>query len=165
MVAAMSRWLFVLTLLLPAAPALADATADARALSEAFARAAESGDVAAVVALYADDARAVYPPAGAEAHGKAEIEKLVARTFAGGKMGKLRLVSLDAIALDADHIATVGRWEQVIPGPGGKARVVPVRTTEVLVKQNGAWRYLVDHASVGAAPPPPASRRGPRRER
>jgi uncharacterized protein (TIGR02246 family) len=160
----MSRCIVALVVLFAAAPAFADANADARALSDAFARAAEAGDVAAVVALYADDARAVYPPAGAEARGKAEIEKLVTRTLAGGKGLKLRLVSLDAVALDPDHIATVGRWEQMVPQAGGKARAIPLRTTEVLVKQNGAWRYLVDHASVGAPPPGPA-RRGPRRDR
>jgi len=78
-----------------------------------------------------------------------------------------RQAFVDAIALDKNHVATVGQWEDTFTGPSGKPMTSIVRTTEVLVKQQGRWKYLVDHASVGAPPPAPArrpkARRPPRR--
>jgi ketosteroid isomerase-like protein len=71
--------------------------------------------------------------------------------------------SSDAIALDASHILNVGRWEATVPDPDGRPTTAVVRTTELLVKENGVWRYLVDHASIGA--PPPSATRGHRRRR
>ena len=52
------RWLLVITLL-TTTPLLADATSDARAHSDAFARAFAARDAKAMLALYADDARCI----------------------------------------------------------------------------------------------------------
>jgi hypothetical protein len=73
----------------------------------------------------------------------------------------LALDSLTVLPLDGTHLATVGRWTLGTPG---KPPVV-VRTSEVLVRLDGRWRYLVDHASIGvpAPPPKPAAKRAPRR--
>jgi hypothetical protein len=71
---------------------------------------------------------------------------------------KLAIESLQVIPIDDSHVATVGRWRNSFTGPGGVHRTATVRTTEVLVKRDGAWRYLVDHASIGLPPPG----RGPR---
>ena len=65
----------------------------------------------------------------------------------------------DAIALDDTHLLNVGRWE--IAGAGGRPATT-IRTSELLVKDGGRWRYLVDHASIGT---PPAARRGRMRSR
>jgi SnoaL-like protein len=73
----MRNWSVVVLVVAFAAPAFADATADARAHDEAFAKACEAGDVKDVLALYADDAVVVWPGAGEEAKGKAAIEKLI----------------------------------------------------------------------------------------
>src|SRR6059058_4308230 len=159
MVRAMTKHiLFALVCSLPAV-AQADLAADVKAHEEAFARACVAGDVAAVVALYADDARLVWPGAGEEGRGKADIERLVTNFCKHTKNLKLTLTSVDAVPLDDAHVGTVAHWESSATGPGGTRVSAKVRSTEVLVKSGGAWRYLVDHASVGQPPPRPAPRR------
>jgi ketosteroid isomerase-like protein len=138
-----------------AAPAFADATADARAHDEAFGKACAAGDVKAVVALYADDAHVIWPGAGDEAHDKAGIEKLAAG-LCTGKGPTPALDSLVAVPLDADHIAIVGHW--TIPPAGGKGAKTEIRTSEVIAKTPAGWRYVVDHASIGVPPPKPTRR-------
>jgi uncharacterized protein (TIGR02246 family) len=150
--------LFALVCSLPAV-ALADLAADVKAHEEAFARACVAGDVAAVVALYADDARLVWPGAGEEGRGKADVERMVTDFCKKTKDLKLTLTGVDAVPLDDAHVATVAHWESSAAGPGGKPVSAKVRSTEVLVKSGSAWRYLVDHASVGQPAPHPAPRR------
>ena len=72
---------------------------------------------------------------------------------------KLTLTAVDAVPLDDAHVATVAHWESSATAQGGKHVSAKVRSTEVLVKSGGAWRYLVDHASVGQPAPRPAPRR------
>jgi len=153
----MLKWTAIALTLAAAAPALADATADATAHSEAFAKACEAGDVQGVLALYADNATVVWPGAGEEAKGKASIEKLATNFCNPKTKPKLVLKSIEGIALDSSHIATVGHWEGTSIGPNGKPVTSQVRTTELLVKSGNAWRYLIDHASIGLPPPPKAA--------
>jgi uncharacterized protein (TIGR02246 family) len=143
----------------------ADATADARALGERFGAAVAAGDVGAILALYTDDAYVMYPGRGDEAHGKAEIEAMLKREIATMRATPLVQKTSDAIAIDATHIVNVGRWEMVVGRPGERHETVTVRTTELLVNENGTWRYRVDHASIGAPPPPAKSEHGRTRRR
>lgn len=165
----MTRWVEVFLLLAATASAVrADVTAEIRAHEETFARACEAGNVAAVLALYADDAVGIWPRAGEEARGKSEIEKHVGRLCDKSREPKFTIESLQVIPLGDGHAAAVGRWKNSSTGPGGMQRTVTVRTTEVLVKRDGAWRYLVDHASVGLPSMPPGGMHpgaGQRRER
>jgi len=139
--------------LVAAVPALAaDPTAVARTHSEEFARACAAGDIAGVMALYEDDAIAVWPGEGEEATGKPAIEKLVARLCSGKGNGPV-LKSVEGRSLGKSHVLSYGHWEMVSATPGG-ARTL-IRTTEVLKETAGKWRYVLDHASIGAPPPPP----------
>jgi len=159
---------FVLVVLLSSltGPAFADATADVKAHEEAFARSCNAGDVQGVVGLYADDARLVWPGRGEEGKGKADVEKMVTNLCKGTKDLKLVLESVEAIPLDDAHVATLAHWADSFTRADGKHVSFKVRSTEVLVKSGGAWRYLVDHASVGLPPPaPPTGARRHRRER
>ena len=72
-----------------ATPAFADANAVARAVSERFARACAAGDIQAVVAMYEDDAIAVWPGEGAEGAGKPAIEKLATGLCTGKASARL----------------------------------------------------------------------------
>lgn len=161
----MVRWITAGVLCALAAPALADPAADVKAVADAFARACAAQDVQAVLALYAEDATVVWPGRGQEAKGKAEIEPLVRRLFERGKDAKLVPTSLRAIPLDESHVADVGHWEDSFTTPEGKRVTLEVRTSEVLVKRDGKWLYLLDHASVGLPPARPAARRPLRRHR
>jgi uncharacterized protein (TIGR02246 family) len=143
----------------------ADPTQEARAHAGAFARACQAHDVPGVMALYADDAIVVWPGQGQEAKGRAEIERLVRGLCVGRGDLKLVLEAMDAVPLDDTHLATIGRWQDSFTGPRGQQVTRRVRTTEVLVKRDGQWRYLVDHASIGVGPPRPLAARRERRER
>ncbi len=138
----------------------ADPAADAKALGDKFGAAVAAGDVGAVLALYTDDAWVIYPGQGDEAHGKAAIEAMLKRLIGTMQSTPLVQKSSDAIAIDATHIVNVGRWEMTVGQPGRTHQTVTVRTTELLVNDNGTWRYRVDHASVGMPPPPAEKSRG-----
>ena len=88
--------LFALLCSLPAV-ALADLAADVKAHEEAFARACVAGDVAATLALYADDARLVWPGAGEEGRGKADVERMVTSFCKKTKDLKLTLTTVEAV--------------------------------------------------------------------
>ena len=143
----LATWLIAVT-------AQADPAADAKAHSEAFARAFNAHNVKAVVALYAEDARAVWPGQGEEATGRAAIEKLLTSAFKMFPDAKVLLKSQEAISLGKDYISTVGHWEETFTAPDGKLQTVEVRTTEILRKKGGQTLYVVDHASLGVLPPP-----------
>jgi uncharacterized protein (TIGR02246 family) len=149
----MKHWIAFGLMTVFAGPALADPTADARGVEEAFARACNAGDVKGVMALYADEAIAVWPAQGAEAKGKADIEKMAAALCKERGGTQFALKSLEALPLGDAHIVTVAHWESTLASPGRRRLTTVVRSTEVLVKQDGAWRYLVDHASIGQPRP------------
>jgi uncharacterized protein (TIGR02246 family) len=134
--------------------AWADANADAKAHSDAFARAMQSRDVAAVVALYADDAYVIWPGEGQEAHGKAAIEKLVADFLKDPQGAPPTLKSQNVVDLGKGLIAVIGQWQQVVTGSDGKSQTIEVRTSEIIRKVGSKTLYVVDHASVGIPAPP-----------
>ena len=146
--------------------ARADATADGRAVSEAFEKAVAAGDLQAVLALYRDDASVIWPGQGEEGKGKAGIEKLARNFLADMKGAHLVLKSQESIALGDGYIVNLGHWDLSSTSPQGKRVSSEVRTSEVLAKTDGKWLYLVDHASVGLPPAKPAAKpRRTRRER
>jgi ketosteroid isomerase-like protein len=153
----MMKWLVPFAVIVLASHAHADATAEARAHSEKFAKACEAGEIDDVMALYTDDAHVVWPGAGEEAQGKPAIEKLAKNLCDPKSEAKFTLKSIDGISLDSDHIATVGHWEGSFKGPDGKRQVSQLRTTEVLQKAGSGWQYIVDHASIGLPPPKPVA--------
>src|SRR5262249_50201337 len=106
-----------------------------------------------------DDATVIWPGQGDEAKGKPDIERVVRRFFERGKDAVIEPKSLTAIPLDETHIADVGRWEDSVTRPDGKRVTFQVRTSEILVKRDGRWLYLVDHASIGLPPPKSPARR------
>ena len=144
-------------LMLAAAPAFADPAADAKAHSEAFARAMAARDVAAAAALYTDDARVIWPGQGEEANGKAAITKLIAASLKASPDSSPVLVSQDVLPLGDGLIAVLGQWKQDVKGPDGKVETLHIRSSEILTKTGGKTLYLVDHASIGVAPPPPGA--------
>jgi len=138
---------------LVATPAFADATADAKAHSEAFARAVNTGDAKVTLALYSDNARVIWPGQGDEANGKAEIEKLIVNTMKAFPGAKMTLKMQEAIPLGNGYIATIGKWEMLFKGQDRKVQTMEIRTSEVIKKQGRRTVYVIDHTSVGLPPP------------
>jgi ketosteroid isomerase-like protein len=64
------------------------------------------------------------------------------------------MISFSPRALGKDYIINIGSWYSTIARPDGKSMTARVRTTELLHKSHGKWRYVIDHASIGVPPPP-----------
>ncbi len=158
----MNVWALLMIICLAAVPALAAPADDAMAHSKAFARAVNARDAKAILALYAADARVVWPGQGEEATGKAEIEKLVSKVLKElPKDAAFTLKSQTAIPLGGGFIATVGHWVETFTDPEGKRQTAEVRTTEIIKKEKDRTLYVVDHASVGWPPEPEAAGQPP----
>src|SRR3989442_6216057 len=142
----MKRWIVLAVMMMLAGPALADPTADARGVEEAFARACGAGDLKGVMALYADDAVAVWPGQGAEAKGKADIEKMAAALCKEPGGAQFALKSLEALPLGDAHIVTVAHWESTLAGPGGRRGTTLVGSTQGLGEQDGGGGHPLRHA-------------------
>lgn len=140
------------TTCLIALTAHADPAADAH--SAAFARAFNSHNAKTVTALYAEDARVIWPGQGDEATGRAAIEKLLVAAFKMVPDVKVVLKSQETITLGKDYLANVGHWQETFTAPDGKLKTAEIRTTEILRKRGGQTFYVVDHASVGLPPTP-----------
>ncbi len=154
----MTRWVLLSILCFAVAPALAGPAEDAMAHSKAFERAGNARDAKAVLALYAERAHVVWPGQGEEATGKVEVQKLIGDLLKQlPKDARITLESQTAIPLGGGYIATVGHWKQSFTDPDGKQQTAEVRTTEIIKKDKGKTLYVVDHASVGAPPPPDAA--------
>lgn len=131
----------------------ADAMAVANEHSMAFQRAFSARDAQAILALYADDARVVWPGEGDEASGRVAIARLVDNLVKSSPGTTLTLKSQEATALGARSIAIIGHWEHTITLPDGKTHTFQIRTSEVLRKDGDVWLYVIDHASIGLLPP------------
>src|SRR5262249_17092423 len=139
-----------------AGSALADPAAVVKAHSDAFGKAFNSCDVSAALNLYEDNAVLIWPGEGEVANDKAAIAKVIKAECSGAAKSSLKQISSDSRAIGKDYIINVGMWDDTMPGADGKPTITRVRTTEVLHRSKGKWRYVVDHASIGLPPPPPA---------
>ena len=141
-------------ILVCAGSALADPAAVVKAHSDAFGKAFNACDVPATLNLYQDDAVLIWPGEGEVATGKEAIAKVIKVECSGAAKSSLKQISSDSHAIGKDYIINVGMWDDTMPGPDGKPTTVRVRTTELLHRSKGKWRYVVDHASIGLPPPP-----------
>jgi ketosteroid isomerase-like protein len=152
-------WALLVTLV--ATPALADPAAEATAHSKAFERAMNARDVQAALALYADDARVIFPGQGEEATGKAAIEKLLANVMAAFEGATTTLESQQVVPLAGGYTAVVGRWRIVFREPDGSTQTVHLRSSEVIRKDGERTLYVVDHDSLGVPPAEELAPAGP----
>jgi ketosteroid isomerase-like protein len=136
-----------------AEPRLAAAVHGAKVADDAFAKAFVANDLAAVVALYAPEAK-LFPPDSAVATG-AGIRESFAGLFANYTI--MAFKTLDA-TYETSGTLSVG-WGRftmtVTPKKGGAPVVMEGRFTSVAKKIGGKWLYVSDHASFTPAPPAP----------
>jgi uncharacterized protein (TIGR02246 family) len=143
-----SLLLFILSLV--TMPAFGDTAALARAHSEAFARAMNAQDIDSALALYAEDARVIWPGQGDEANGKTAIRALIESTLKSfPRDSRLTLKSQEAIALGDGYIGTVSHWEQAYTRADGTKAVARARATEIIRLSGRESLYVIDHASFG----------------
>lgn len=155
----MKRSLLLFVLSIVAMPAFSDTATLARAHSEAFARAMNARDIDSALALYAEDARVIWPGLGDEAHGKVAIRALLESTLKSFPSdSRLTLKSQEARTLGNGYISTVSHWEQSYTRDDGGHATAQVRATELIRVTGRTSRYITDHASFGR---PAAAARGP----
>jgi uncharacterized protein (TIGR02246 family) len=150
-----NRILFgIATAIVCAGPAWADPASVVKAHTDAFAKAFAACDIPAVLNLYEDNATVIWPGDGEVASDKEAFAKIFKAECATTTNSSLKLISSDAHAIGKDYIINVGMWDYTTTGAEGKPTTSRLRTTELLHKSNGKWRYMVDNASFGVPPPP-----------
>ena len=126
-----------------------DAATNAKALNDTFNQAFEACNIPAVLALYEDNAVMIWPGQGEFAIGKPGIEKIVRGYCSAPSKPSIKVISSDARRAGLDYIIHFGQLDTTITGPDGKPTTYRIRTSELLHKSHGKWRYEVDHASAG----------------
>jgi uncharacterized protein (TIGR02246 family) len=128
----------------------------AKSVDDAWVKAAQAGDVEALVALYAPDA-VLYPPDAMEARGTAAIRASYTGMLSDSTVSN---ASIDAVYQTVGDLSTgFGTATLTMtPKAGGAPQTMTVRVTAVVKKIDGKWLYLADHASVPAGPPPAAAK-------
>ena len=129
-----------------------EAATNAKAVNDAFNAAFETCNVPAVMALYEDNAVLIWPGTGEFAIGKPAIEKIVKGYCSAPTKPSIKVISSDARKVGLDYIIHFGQLDTTISGPDGKPATLRIRTSELLHKSHGKWRYEVDHASAGLPP-------------
>jgi len=141
----------------PAGPSEADMVASANALDEAFVAALNSGDVAAMNALYWNDPAVVsFQPDNLVVRGFAGVSEANAAMVTGMQGVQLRIDETHQIPV-GDAVVGWGLFTLTMPAAdGGQATEISGRYTDLKAERDGKWVYLLDHASVplpAAAPP------------
>ena len=120
-------------------------------VDSAWVKAMLANDAAACAALYADDAVLVLPGTG-----PIKGKKAIAEAYAGWlkAMKVLDATIMDSQYRSAGNISTGwGAWKVTSVPRAGGAPVTEVGTwCAVAVEENGAWKYVSDHASADPAP-------------
>ncbi len=151
----MKRLPFILALGL-ALPAFADGVSDAKAVNEAFIKAANVADpeesIKQVAALFTEDMHHV--GLFGVVNGKPELLTALAGPF-HAQSRKNELLSNEATQLDKDTVLTIAHFSTSFVGPDGKAVTLPLRCTRLMKKQkDGKYLIAAEHTSFGPQPPP-----------
>ncbi len=142
--------LCILTALLSAPLFAADS--GAQALDNAWVKGVKAGDIEAVVALYAPDAM-LYPPGEMAAKGRDAIRAVWGGFLSANTVTECKLYET-GYRTSGDTSMGWGRFSLTFqPKAGGAPATLEGRYSDVAVKKDGKWLYILDHAS---APLPPA---------
>lgn len=150
----MKRWmcsaLLVVVSIAPAASMRADFDG-VKDVDEAWVKAMNDNDLAAVIALYHEDA-VLYPPEQVEVRGAKAIAQYFGAVLGANTVKNVKM--LDAkYQTDDDLSVGWGRFTlTVVPKSGGQETVIEGRFVAAAQKRDGKWRYIADHASVPMGP-------------
>lgn len=135
------------TFALLAFPVLAGSVTEAiEARSLEFEAAFNSGDSAALGALYSPDA-AILPPGGARVDGRDEIAAFWAAAIESG-LADLDLIAVEVIAT-GDSALDVGTLTLSAPGESGERAVVAAKYVVHWVQIDGVWHLHRDIWNLG----------------
>jgi uncharacterized protein (TIGR02246 family) len=117
----------------------------------AFYEAFERGDVAAMMAVWAeaDDVVCIHPQ-GPRLVGFDAVRESWVQIFSGG--AQLRVRTTEQRTFDGQALAVHSVVELVAP-PGENAQVTPIYATNVYVLTEAGWRMAVHHANASTEAP------------
>jgi uncharacterized protein (TIGR02246 family) len=126
----------------------------AQAVDEAWRKAITANDLDAVMAVYAEDA-VMWLPDAPEAKGRAAIGKsyadlLAANTVTGATLADTHYQTSGDLSVGWGNFTLT-----LSPKAGGHPVTLSGRFSVIAKKENGAWVYVVDHASAHPAPTTP----------
>ena len=133
----------------------ADDAARIRAGTESWVKSFNSGNAAAVAALYAEDA-VLMPPGEAPARGTAAIKEALAKEIAGAKKGGVTFVigTNDEVGVSGDMAWHAGGY--FVMDKAGKP-VEAGKFLEAWERKNGKWRIVRDIWNSNGAPGAPVA--------
>jgi uncharacterized protein (TIGR02246 family) len=101
----------------------------------------DRGDFAAYAQLFAEDGEFLMGPVGC-AHGREEIEAVMARTFGSGVGSLVHLITNPVIDLEGDRATSDVMWTVVSRGTDGQPVLSMVgRHKDDLVREGGRWLF------------------------
>lgn len=137
--------------------------ASAKDLDHRFVNAFNARDVEALAATYWQSPEVVsFPPDGMGARGWDDVRRALQASLPPPG-STLELTGADH-RVEGDLVLTSGTWRLRIPQPDGSTAQVDGRFSDVKAERGGKWVYLMDHASVPMAPPPPPAETSPAAE-
>ena len=92
--------------------------------------------------------------------GPANIQAFMEKNMgtAPNRANNYHLLSNFVIAVDGDAATAWSRWAFVVPGERGAVIAQAGRYDDLLVRENGRWKFKRRVASSDTAPPPPPAR-------
>jgi uncharacterized protein (TIGR02246 family) len=126
----------------------------AQAVDEAWRKAITANDIDAIMAVYATDA-VMWLPDAPEAKGREAIRKsyaalLAANTVTGATFANTHYETSGDLSVGWGDFTL-----SLSPKAGGDPMTMSGRFSVIARNENGAWVYVVDHASAHPAPPRP----------
>ena len=120
-------------------------------LDKKFAEAFTKGDTSAIMEMYWNSPELVsFSPDGVEAANWEKAKKDMATMFESMKGAKLEIKNMQNKP-HGDLVLGHGYWTLTLADSAGTK--INGRYTDVKVKKDGKWVYIMDHASVPLAPP------------
>ena len=118
-----------------------------------YGRHLDSRDLAAYAALFANDGEWI--GGFGKVAGRANIQAFMEKSLGTGpnRGGSYHIMSNFVIAVKGDTAAAWSRWTFVTPGERGATIAQAGRYDDMLVRENGAWKFKRRVASNDTAPP------------
>lgn len=118
---------------------------DAEAIQDVlmdYARTLDARDMESYSALFAREGEWTGPYVGT-ARGPAAIFRLMQNNLGPAPAGSNHVISNIVVKVDGDRAEAQSRWTYMIPAEGGAPRpAICGRYEDILVREDGAWRFL-----------------------
>jgi len=124
-------------------------------LDSRFVEAYNNRDTDALMDTYWNSPELIsFPPGAMGSQGWEATKTAMEEEFANAPDFILELTETNNVAA-GEVVLGYGKWRFTISMPDAEPMIVEGRFSDVKAKRDGKWVYIMDHASVPMAPPPP----------